>query len=78
MLINRYVTPYLLIGHEWYPSDIPHKCGRVLDIKKVSDTKSQLICAVCKREVAVWVTEKEKKKEYPTNAKYFWQPEKYV
>lgn len=66
-----------MIGHEWKSSDIPHACGRVLDVKKISETKSQLICAFCKKEIAVWVTEKEKK-EYPTNAKYFWQPEKYV
>lgn len=62
-----------MIGHEWKSSDIPHACGRVLDVKKISETKSQLICAFCKAEIAVWVTENPKKEQIRDikNARFF-------
>ena len=66
-----------MIGHEWREDVPPHKCGAVLDVKKISETKSILFCAVCGKEAAVWISEKPIK-EYPENAKFLANPEKFI
>lgn len=57
--------------------DIPHACGRVLDVVKISDTKSQLVCVVCRKERGVWIPP-NKNQTYPEKAQFLIHPEKYI
>ena len=56
-----------MIGYEFRDigKEIPHACGTVLDVVKVTATKSQLVCATCRKECAVWITDDRKPKAYP-------------